>query len=236
VVHIRRAKTGRGWEARYRDPMGKERGRTFSTKRAAELFLARQSADIQRGDYLDPRLARTTFDEWAAEWVATTVHLKPKTQVSYESILRTRVLPVFATARIASVEQVDVCRFVAELAKAGDEPGTIRNTFNLLRLVFGTAVASGAIRANPCTGVRMPRSAGTEMLFLEPGEILELAESIASLFRTPVLFAAYTGLRAGELWALRVGRLDLLRGIADVRESLADVNGRQTSGIPARRC
>src|SRR5204863_7898763 len=116
----------------------------------AEQFLGRQSADIQRGDYLDPRLARTTFEQWAREWLSTTVHLKPKTQASYESILNKRVLPVFGNARIAAIEQVDVRRFVAELVKAGDEPGTVRNTFNVLRLVLGTAVGSGAVRVNPC--------------------------------------------------------------------------------------
>jgi integrase len=210
--------------------MGAERARTFRTKRDAELFLGRQSADIQRGDYLDPRLARTTFEQWAGEWLSTTVHLKPKTQASYESILRSRVLPTFGRARIASVEQVEIRRFVAERVRAGDEPGTIRNTFNVLRLVFGTAVASGAIRANPCTGVRMPRSSRTEMSFLHPEEILDLADAIGPRFRTLVVFAAYTGLRAGEIGALRVGRVDLLRGTAEVRESLADVNGRLVFG------
>src|SRR6266508_4231641 len=124
MAHVRRAKSGRGWEARYRDPMGKERGRTFRTKRDAELFLGRQSADIQRGDYLDPRLGRTTIAHWAEEWLQTTVHLKPKTRASYESILRKRILPVFGNARIGAVEQVDIRRFVAELVRAGDEAGT----------------------------------------------------------------------------------------------------------------
>jgi len=230
MAHIRRSKSGTGWEARHRDSTGNERARTFRTKRDAELFLGRQSADMQRGDYLDPRLARTTFATWAEEWLSTTVHLKPKTQASYESILRKRVLPVFGTARIASVEQVDVRRFVAELAKSGDESGTIRNTFNVVRQVFGAAVASGAIRANPCTGVRMPRSTRSEMLFLEPAEVLALADAINPAFRTLVLVAAYTGLRAGELEALRVRRIDLLRGTAEVCESLADVNGKLSFG------
>lgn len=230
MAHIRRAKSGVGWEARYRDPMGRERGRTFRTKREAELFISRQSADIQRGDYLDPRMSRTTFEHWANEWFATTVHLKPKTQVTYESVLRKRVLPAFGKARISAIEQVDVRRFVAQLAEAGDEPGTIRNTFNVVRLVFGTALGSGAIRANPCTGIRMPRSPRTEMLFLQPHEILRLAEAMTPPFGMLVTFAAYTGLRAGEIGALRVGRLDLLRGTAEVRESLADVNGKLIFG------
>jgi integrase len=230
MAHIRKAKTGRGWEARYRDPLGDERARTFRTKRDAELFVARQSADIQRGDFLDPRLARTTFEQWAEEWLSTTVHLKPKTQAGYESILRGRVLPTFGRARIASIEQVDVRRFVAELTQAGDEPGTVRNTFNVLRLVFATAVASGATRSNPCNGVRMPKSTRAEMLFLDAPQVLDLAETITPRFRTLVMFAAYTGLRAGEIGALRRGRLDLFRATVEVKESLADVNGQLVFG------
>lgn len=230
MAHIRRAKSGSGWEARYRDPKGKERAHTFHTKREAEQFLGRQSADMQRGDYLDPRMGRTTFAQWAEDWLATTVHLKPKTQASYASILRTRVLPEFGPVRIAAVEQVDVRRFVAALADAGAEPGTIRNTFNVLRLVFGSAVSSGAIRSNPCAGVKMPRSVRSEMLFLTPAEVIDLAEGISPRYSVLVLVAAYTGLRAGEIGALRVGRFDPLRATLEVRESLADVNGRLIFG------
>lgn len=212
MAHVRKTRSGRGWDARYRDPVGAERSRTFSTKREAEQFLARQSADMQRGEFLDPRLARTRFEDWAEEWRRTTVHLKPKTQVSYESILRNRLLPRFAGARIAAVEQVDVRRFIAELAEAGDEPGTIRNSFNVLRLVFATALGSGAIKTNPCSGVRMPKSRRQEMLFLDPQQLLALADAITPRYRALVLVAGYAGLRAGEIGALRTGRIDLLRG------------------------
>jgi integrase len=118
----------------------------------------------------------------------------------------------------------------AELVSAGSEAGTIRNTFNVVRLVFGAAVDSGAIRANPCTGIRMPKSTRSEMLFLEPEQIVRLADAITPAFRTLILVAAYTGLRAGEIGALRVGRVDVLRGSADVRESLSDVNGKLVFG------
>jgi integrase len=45
-----------------------------------------------------------------------------------------------------------------------------------------------------------------------------------------VRLAVYTGLRAGEIGALRVGRLDLLRGRVEVVESVADVRGRLVFG------
>lgn len=137
-------------------PLGKQRSRTFATEREAERFLARQSADMQRGEFLDPRLARSRFQDWAEEWLRTTIHLKPKTQAGYESILCRRILPYFAGVPIGGVHQIDVRGFVAGLAQTAEEPGTVRNTFNVLRLVFATAVTSGAIRSNPCEGVWMP--------------------------------------------------------------------------------
>jgi hypothetical protein len=63
---IRRPRSGRGWEARYRGPDGKERSRSFSTKRRAQEFLAISEAEKHRGDWRDPALARTSLGEWVA--------------------------------------------------------------------------------------------------------------------------------------------------------------------------
>ena len=80
MAHVRRARSDRGWEARYRDPGGRERSRTFATRREAQRFADRQSADVQRGEFRDPRLARLTVAHWAELWFATTVDLKPNTR------------------------------------------------------------------------------------------------------------------------------------------------------------
>jgi integrase len=63
------------------------------------------------------------------------------------------------------------------------------------------------------------------MLFLDAVEVNRLADAIDEPYGVLVRFAAYTGLRAGELAALRVGRVDLLRGSVDVREAYAEVHG-----------
>ena len=132
MAHVRRARSGRGWEARYRDAAYRELSRTFPTKRAAEDFLARQLADMQRGDYIDPRRARTTFEHWAEEWLGTTVHLRPATRVGYESILSFRILPTFGKAKIGAIEQVDIRRFVPTSRRGAQPqaPSGIRSRFS----------------------------------------------------------------------------------------------------------
>lgn len=95
----------------------------------------------------------------------------------------------------------------------------------MLRLVLNTAEGSGAIRSNPCNGVRVPASPKVEMVFLSAEQIEALATTIDPRYASLVRLAAYTGLRAGEICALRVGRLDLLRSRVLVAESVTEVEG-----------
>lgn len=88
MTSIRRTRSGRVWEARCRDPDGKQRSKTFTTKREAERFLERLGTDLQRGDWLDPQRQKIGFAQWTAEGRNTIVHLEPNTIAFYISMLR----------------------------------------------------------------------------------------------------------------------------------------------------
>ena len=68
------------------------------------------------------------------------------------------------------------------------------------------------------------------MHFLTAAQVEQLAAAITVPFPLLVRFDAYTGLRAGELAALRVGRLDLLRGTCEVVESATEVDNKLVWG------
>ena len=74
--------------------------------------------------------------------------------------------------------------------------------------------------------MKLPKVQRREMHFLDAAQVEQLADAIDSRFGTLVRFAAYTGLRPCELVALRVGRLDLLRGTVRVAEAAPEVAGR----------
>ena len=75
MAHVRRhPKSGR-WQVRYRDPSGKERSRNFERKVDADRFASTVVADVARGDYLDPTLAKLTVSEFAKRWQSTRGHL-----------------------------------------------------------------------------------------------------------------------------------------------------------------
>jgi integrase len=63
------------------------------------------------------------------------------------------------------------------------------------------------------------------MRFLTAEQVTQLADEIAEPHGLMVLFAAYSGLRAGEIGALRVKNLDLMRLRVTVEESVSEVPG-----------
>ena len=83
--------------------------------------------------------------------------------------------------------------------------------------------------ANPATGVSLPRIRETEKRFLTHQQVHELAEACGDEYRLVVLFLAYTGLRWGEMAALRVRRNRLptpsgaRSGVRDTRSGRHDV-------------
>jgi integrase len=139
-----------------------------------------------------------------------------------------------------------VLAYLSELAVSGLGPGTVRNVRDVLRLVMALAVRSGAIKQNPVLGARLGRSAKQEMIFLSADQVMTLANEVTHPpvrrgggehrrssypeYGLMVRFAAFTGLRAGEIVALRVRRLDLMRRRVDVVESASEAHGQLTFG------
>lgn len=219
-----------GWEARWRvvDEAGRRRtrARTFARRRDAERFLAEVQVEIDRGEHIDPRLARTPYGQLAADWLATNPGAKPRTRTSYESLLRTHVGPYFGAMEVGRINKATVRQFIAAMENKGAAPGTTRNAIrNVLKPSLDLAVEVGMIKANPAAGIRLPQSPKAEMLFLTAEQVRLLASAIAPPYDTLVLFAAYTGLRAGEIGALRRDNLDLLRMRLTVAASVAEVPG-----------
>ena len=86
---IRRLPSGR-YQVRYRTADGRyvTAPTTFETKADAGRFLSKIETDMLRGEWADPRLGRTSFNEWADRWLDSTVNLRANTKDGYRSILR----------------------------------------------------------------------------------------------------------------------------------------------------
>jgi integrase len=230
------------WQARWRpadDPSDANREeQTFRTKRDAERWIAKRDSDVLRGSYAPAKSGRVLFGT-VLELVRSKwdMRLEPKTRAGYEAILSRWLIgevdPLhpsrpcrFRNVEVGSITTKMAQDFVNELWKER-APNTVRRIFGVLKAVTKEAARAGYIAADPCAAVELPtkKKYGVRRshLYLEGDELLTLADALPAHWRLPVLLDGSTGLRAGELWALRRRDVDLLHRELDIRFALKAV-------------
>ena len=205
--------------------MGFDRAKNFARRVDADRYLVTVESDKLGGRYADPRLARTRLEDWITEWEATRTNLSPLTRIRDEGSIRNHVLPRFGHIPIGQLQPMHIGQWVADLDAGGLAPATTRKAYQLLAACLSGAVDNGLIPVSPCRNVKLPKLTTPAMRILEPTEIRALTDAIDDRYQVMVLTAAFTGLRFGELAALRTDRFDALRRTLRVEESLAEVRG-----------
>jgi integrase len=175
------------------------------------------------------RLARAhlrTLAEWADEWASFSfITLKPGTAALYGGLLRSRILPTFGDLPLSDIDGLMVRHWIAAMNSEGLSPSRIRQAHILLSQIYSAAVECGLAKTNPCVGVRLPRVAPYEALFLAPHEVAQLADAVPTRYRSLILLLAYGGLRWGEAAALKRKRVDLETARIIVAETVTKVRG-----------
>jgi integrase len=212
------------WRARYRDAAGREHARHFARKIDAARWLDEVTAAVVRGDYVDPKLGRVTVADWSARWIATKANLKPSTRARYSGILSSHILPTWGPVRLVDVTHADVQAWVSRLVASGLSPASVHKIHRVLSMVLSLAVKDGRIAKNPSADLALPRVARAEKRYLTVEQVAHLTEA-AGPGRLAILVLAYTGIRWGELAALRVSRVDLMRRRMHIAESVTEVDG-----------
>jgi len=164
-------------------------------------------------------------EQWAAQWMRSATHLRPKTRVSYESLVRRLIVPRLGRTPLSDLRPMRIREWVADLSRDGLSPSRIRQGYRLLSQMMTTAQLDGLIVPSPCVGVRLPRLPEHEPTILTPAEVDKLAGGMPSLYDVFTLTLAYTGARFGEGAALRVRYVDLDRGMVTIAASLSEANG-----------
>jgi integrase len=211
-----------------------------SGKKAAELAALKISARLAEGDTgpLEQRsvsaLAASvpTLKEYADRWLETvgSVRLRPSTVDQYRNRLRVRIYPTLGRLRLTSLTREAVRSALGDMVRAGnlrtpDRPvarATVREALTTLSTILSTAVEDGLLPANPCARLRkqIGNTGGQEAHEVEVftrselTRLLAVAERDYPVWYPFVLCLARTGMRLGEVVALRWADVDLeSRGI-----------------------
>lgn len=213
------------WLARWRDLDGRSRKRSFRRKVDAERYVAAVQDDLYRGVYVDPNRGKITLAEWATSWLASLGHLKVSTRARYAGIVNHHIIPKWGRRKLIAINHADIAEWVAALVASGLSPGSIRYIHRVFALILEHAVLDSRLAANPAKAVPLPRMHLREPVFLTIREVDRLAECAGQGGLT-IEFLALTGLRFGEMAALRVSDLDLTRRRLRVKASVSEVNGK----------
>ncbi|MGB2890012.1 MAG: site-specific integrase [Candidatus Acidiferrales bacterium] len=146
---------------------------------------------------------------------------KASTAESHRTLLHKHLLPYFGEKRLCDIGTADVQGFVTLKAEAGLAWNTIKNLRNLVSRILRTALEWNLLTSNAAHGVRLPAKQLPrlpEVITVE--QFRALLGKLPEPVRTMVLLCAFTGVRAGELFALRWRHVDFQRGVLQVHESV----------------
>ncbi|WP_323098121.1 tyrosine-type recombinase/integrase [Intrasporangium sp. YIM S08009] len=231
MAHVVKDSRDGRWLARWRDPSGRQRKKSFGRRVDADRFLAALMADLYRGTYIDPAAGKLLFAAYAETWSRGLAHLKPSTADRYRDTLRTHVLPQWGGWPIGRIAHSDVAGWVGDLATSGLSAGSVRKIYLVASLVLDGAVQDGRIARNPAKGVRLPRQVRREPRFLTPEELARLVDAAGS-HGLAIAVLGLTGLRFGEFAALKVSRLDVERRRLTISESVTRVGSTMVFSTP----
>ena len=194
MAHItKRADRPKPYLVRWIDTSNQERSKAFVRKVDAEAHLIAVEASKLRGEYVDPRLGRLTFGDFAQKVMAQKDNQRPTTRARDAAYFRSLILPTFGPLPLQTIELSAVKAWLAALQDRGCAPATIRKAFQLLASVLAEAVRERRIARTPCADMRpgdLPQVEASEMRFLSADEVQQLASAMNPKFQALVLTAA----------------------------------------------
>ena len=209
------------YDAMYRDPEGKPKSSTCKTKKEAQRFLREKLREIDRGEYRE--LKEIRFSAFCKLWLDDYVEgrLKDTTRKDYEIIISRHLLPHFGNVKLTSISAEACQKLIAKKLKAGLSPKTVINILVPLKEMLKHAVMWGYLLSNPADYVEKPRTRKRHPEILSLKQIKDFLSHIKEPYRTVVITAALTGLRRGEVLALKDKDIDFAKSVICLRRSFS---------------
>ncbi len=217
-----------------RDAQGKRRQKFHTvrgTKRDAQHRLNEILHELDTGTYVEPQ--NMTVAEFLAKWL---VHIETKvgrkTFSRYAEICQCHIVPALGHLQLTKIHPLHIQETYALALKAGRLDGkgglsaqTVVHHHRVLRAALGRAVKWRLLARNPADAVDPPRPNKREMRALDEVETARLLRAAETTrLYVPLLVAVTTGLRRGELLALRWR--DIEGDILRVNQAVEQIKGR----------
>ena len=220
---------GQVWSARDGKPFRK----TFPTIAAARRWRQSAAVDLARRKITAPtdETLEVAAEKWLVAAKAGIVRTrsgeayKPSALRGYEATLKLRILPELGKRRLSAISRNQIQDLVDTWTASGLAPSTVRNAVLPLRVIINRAIDRDEIAYNPTEKLDLPRDRSRRDRVAPPREIQALLEVLPPHYRALWSAAVYSGLRRGELQALRWENVDLEAAIIRVEANWDRVVG-----------
>jgi integrase len=199
------------------------------TKRQAQIKLAQLITAVDQSKYVEPNkvtvaeFVRTRVDHWE-----TAGDISARTAARYRELVENQIAPHIGAKALQKLRTLDIEEWHTTLrtsgranGKGGLAPRTIGHAHRVLGKALSDATKNEVIVKNVVASQTAPKVDDVEMVIVKDvPAFIELVRG-HRLF-IPAMISLFTGLRLGEVLALRWGRIDLDRKVIEVREALEE--------------
>ncbi|WP_375481218.1 tyrosine-type recombinase/integrase [uncultured Jatrophihabitans sp.] len=216
----KRIRNGRTrWYARWLDPTGAPRSRTFDRKLDAERFLTTVESSKLIGAYVDPKQAARSFADVAEQHWAAHAHTlaADTTRPTKRTRLDRHILPVLGHHPVGAIRPSTMAAAIATWSRTL-APGTVGQTLRQVRQILDAALADGLIASNPAKAVKPPTPPRRRDVHLTDEDVAAVLAATPGEYRALVVALAGLGLRISEACGLLVSDVDFMRRVVRVRQ------------------
>lgn len=206
-------------------------GRTFAGRTKFGYIYGRQYAEVRRlliekkAEQLKrvPSYAApypNTLGTWMARWMENELlgRVKPSSYQTYRRQMA-HLLPSLGSKLLFELTPAMIRNCIGNLEASGLAATTIQGIYRLLNAALCAALDEGLIQHNPCRKLHLPAGPHREQRTLSSAERERLCLAADEAEELPVLLGLYTGMRLGEICALKWQDIDWERQTVAVRRT-----------------
>ena len=207
-----------------RDPVTGKRTRHYKTvngtKKQAEALKLKMMAEIDSGGIVTASAMKT--GDWMREWLKLYLpNIEATTRDSYRDKIENYIEPILGNIPLKALKTSNVQSWVNELAQRKLAPKTIRNAYNNLNAAMKKAVLLQMIPHNPCNGAELPKMKRYQAQVYTSAELNALLTAAKDTdFHLAIAIMSATGIRRGELLALKWENVDIANRVIHIKENM----------------